>query len=216
MEEIVSSLFPAGVGVAIGKPTMGQDSLWPCEKEYVKNAVFSRRQEFARGRGAARLALAQLGCPKVAIAARPDRTPIWPDGYVGSISHCNGFCGAVVCKIADLSAIGFDAEVLSSSTTEIDSLMFSREERSHFSTLPALHNWRIIAFSAKEAFYKFYYPKSGHRLTFLDIGITFSMESSLLRGAFEVYPCNSNLSVLGHHGNWALHNGLVFSGSYSV
>jgi 4'-phosphopantetheinyl transferase EntD len=54
-------------------------------------ATPARRCESAPGRRCAREALAILGGPRVAILAGHFRDPVWPFGYVGSITHCQGF-----------------------------------------------------------------------------------------------------------------------------
>jgi 4'-phosphopantetheinyl transferase EntD len=39
-----------------------------------------------------------------------DRTPVWPDGVVGSITHTGDFAAAAVAWAADIAGLGIDSE----------------------------------------------------------------------------------------------------------
>ncbi len=70
--------------------------LWPDESVAVERAMASRRREYATTRDCARRALAQLGIAARAIPTLADGAPGWPDGVIGSLTHCRGFRGAAV------------------------------------------------------------------------------------------------------------------------
>ncbi len=84
-------------------------TLHPVERSYIANAVESRVLEFETGRFCARHALQQLGVsdsPTIPVGSW--REPIWPRGFVGSITHDGGFCVVAVAKKRDHSGIGTD------------------------------------------------------------------------------------------------------------
>jgi len=97
-----------------------------------------------------------------------DRTPRWPVGTVGSISHTTGFAGAVAATTNRMRSIGIDIEAVGRVTTEIEPRIFTRRESSFLASLSASARDRAatVIFSAKEAFYKCQYPLTGTWLDF--------------------------------------------------
>ena len=154
----LGSAWPAGVAVAICPPQSEPGDLYPVEEAAVSRAVTGRRAEFAGGRRAARRALAALGHPEVAIPMAEDRSPIWPEGIVGSVSHCDAACIAVVARQSDYMALGVDIEPFNPLPEDI------LPEIGLASELDAVGPDRRLAgrqlFSAKEAAYKAQYPLS--------------------------------------------------------
>ena len=183
--------------------------LWPEEENWVCNAVASRRQEFAAGRAAARTALARLGAPQAAIPVNPDRTPAWPHGFVGSITHCHGFCGAVVARERDVQGLGFDAEPAEPLPEGVGRIIYDEDEAAHFSALPAMNglDWPKLAFSAKEAFYKCFFPLARMPLNFRDVQVRFTAD-----GGFEIKSGKAASFLDGFvQGRWRMRDGLVFT-----
>src|SRR5450631_1635810 len=89
-------LFPAGaIAAELGEPGR-VELLLPEEAAGLGRAVPERQQEFAAGRLCARRALEELGFAGFALLAQADRQPLWPAQIVGSITHTNGLCAAVV------------------------------------------------------------------------------------------------------------------------
>ena len=68
----------------------------PEEEELIARAVAKRRNEFVTARHCARLAMGRLGVPESPILKGDKGEPRWPDGLVGSLTHCVGFRGAGV------------------------------------------------------------------------------------------------------------------------
>ena len=67
-----------------------------------------RLADFSTGRYCAMKALEQIGIQNVIIPIGKDREPIWPEGIVGSISHCESLTGAIVSRKADHISLGLD------------------------------------------------------------------------------------------------------------
>ncbi len=132
-----------------------------------------RIADFAAGRLCARKALEQLGIAGFALVVNADRTPRWPPGIVGSISHTTGYCCAVAAQQRDVRSIGIDAERVGRVTSDISRLIFTAREMALLASLNDVErtNAATIIFSAKEAFYKCQYPLTHRWLDFHDAWI---------------------------------------------
>jgi 4'-phosphopantetheinyl transferase EntD len=155
------------------------EPLWPGE---AIAAVPHRLAEFAAGRAAARQALAALGLPKVAIPMGEDRAPIWPQGVVGSISHCAGACMAVVARQSDFVGIGLDLEPAQPVARDLWPSILLPEEFA----ADGLGALRI--FVAKEAVYKAQYLLSRQVFDFQVLNITFQDQYFTARFVLPVPP----------------------------
>ncbi len=168
-EDRLLSLFAAPVAVAIATRAMRDAPLFPVESAQIARAVETRRAEFAAGRAAARLALSRLGMDAGPLPSRPDRTVEWPQGCIGSITHCDTLCCGVVGRRSDAASLGIDAEPLAPLPDGVADLVLTPADRRNLGGLPP-----ILAFCAKEAFYKAYYPLAGKILEFRDVSVTFA------------------------------------------
>jgi 4'-phosphopantetheinyl transferase EntD len=146
------------------------------EEAIVRRAVASRRREFQTGRACARRALAAFGIAAPTIGQTPDRAPIWPLGVVGSITHCADYCAAAVARSSEILSLGIDMEKVEPLTPEMAQIVCRDEEMLAFPPPPRLDlDWPLLAFSAKEAFYKCYYPTTRTYLDFHDVSIRFQI-----------------------------------------
>lgn len=69
----------------------------------------ARAREFLAGRVAAQRALAALGAQDCRVA-RLAKAPVWPAGFVGSISHCDGLAVAICARSQHYLALGIDIQ----------------------------------------------------------------------------------------------------------
>ena len=204
-------IYPDSV-VSVANASAANDPLHPVEASAIRDAVPRRREEFAAGRACAHVALRQLGVEDVAVPRSSDRSPVWPDGIVGSISHCDGFCGAVVARQQDFRGIGLDVESKGRLGRESHDLICSPQEKSALVAATEACDPVEILFSAKESFYKAYYPSTKFYLDFLDVdlAIDFSNES------FQATLLRANApSLFGQRvvsGRFALTEDRVFTG----
>ena len=155
---LIGAVLPTGaVGVeAFGDA--GATPLLPAERDAVARAVPERVAEYTTGRHLARTALARFGVPPVAIPTGGDRAPVWPAGFVGSVTHCPGYRAAAVARSSDLAALGIDAEPdvpLPAGTLEV---VASDAERAALAALPPGPAWDRLLFSVKEAVFKAWHP----------------------------------------------------------
>ena len=187
--EALSSLFPSGVAVVQRRDPGDRADFLPAEVVYVAKAIAKRVNEFAAGRACARQALAAFGVTDFALLAAPDRQPLWPADYVGSITHTAGFCAAAVVPRSKFRALGLDSERSGAPTLDIWPTLCRAEELAWVESLPPAERSAAVTliFSAKEAVYKCQYPVTGEWLDFHDLKIEVP-DWAQARGRFLVTP----------------------------
>ncbi len=155
LREAAHSLFSLPVGVGEASPTASAEGLLPEEMPALAQAVEARRREFAAGRRAARAAMRALGHAPAPVPMRPDRSPAWPAGLSGSITHSETHCLAVVTQGAH---IGLDIEPDVPLEPDLLPAICTPAELDWAKARP--RDARFI-FSAKESVYKCQYPLTG-------------------------------------------------------
>ena len=139
-----------------------------------------RRREFAVGRDLARRAFAQLGIEGFALLSDGDRVPRWPEGVLGSISHCAGCCAVVVARSGHILSLGLDVERAERLEDELLARICTPREIERARALPPPEgtDWGKLVFSAKESAYKCYFPLARKLLGFQDMEIEFSADAA--------------------------------------
>ena len=168
-------LLPPSVAVVETHGDVGEDCLFPGERVLLAGAVESRRREFATARWCARRALVELGQPAVAVLTGRHREPLWPDGIVGSLTHCAGYRAAAVARASDIAAVGIDVEPSDELPGQVLDVVTVREERVMLRRLSERQPdvaWGRLLFSAKEAVFKAWFPLEGSWLDFTQCRIT--------------------------------------------
>lgn len=127
------------------------------------NAVPKRKAEFLAGRYCARAALFQLGGnPDATVGIGTNRVPVWPPGFVGSITHTHCYASALVAHQKHVRAVGLDSETwieAASADSVGPQILTPRESHSgrmHLFESP-LH-YLTLVFSAKESLFKCLFP----------------------------------------------------------
>lgn len=153
----------------IAMPAPGESTLQ--ERAQVAKAVAKRQREFLTGRAAARAALARLGVSADEVPIAANRTPIWPPGVVGSITHSASECLVAVARRADLRALGLDVEPAEPLEPELWPRICTAVELKWLHGLPAAAQglWAKHFFCAKEALYKGQFPEFAVPLGFHDL-----------------------------------------------
>lgn len=165
---VIGDLLPAAVVTVDAFDDPADTVLLPEEEPLVARATETRRREFATTRGCARRALAGLGVPPASLLSGPRREPLWPDGVVGSLTHCAGYRAAAVARRRDLASLGIDAEPHDTLPAGVLDRVALPAERDALDRLPAGICWDRLLFSAKESVYKAWYPLAGRWLGFSD------------------------------------------------
>ncbi|EAR23272.1 phosphopantetheinyl transferase PptA, putative [Nitrococcus mobilis Nb-231] len=127
---------------------------------------------------------------------------MWPDGIVGSISHTDSLCVSVVAAEDRFHAVGIDLEQNSRVTPELFSMLFTQRELAVLDRLALEKRFNFIptlAFSAKEAFYKFCSPEK--YFDFLDVEIEFNSHIPIFRVRL-VNPKNVPVTGEIFYGRW--------------
>lgn len=161
-----------GIGIGVTDPKTPGGALLPEEEPAKARAVTKLQLEFTSGRVAARQAVQNLNHQLNTIPMAPDRSPIWPAGLVGSITHSDDICIAVVLH-----------------KTGADRVSTSKSNRAHH-WLPTLNRlsaphpskigWRRSppcgvdnlarqVFCMKESIYKTPYPMTGQVIEFKEV-----------------------------------------------
>jgi 4'-phosphopantetheinyl transferase EntD len=162
------SLFPSAFALICLRDPDSADGLHPLEAAQIPKASKKRVQEFSAGRHCARRALSQLGILNYPLTINEDRTPRWPAGVVGSISHTEGFAAAVVAPDTICLSVGIDVERIGRIEPELWSQICSEKELSWLAELTKADASLAasIIFSAKEAFFKCQYHLTREMLSF--------------------------------------------------
>ena len=160
--------------VAVDPIRVPSEFLYASERRYLAGSGAKRCSEFAAARSCARRALAKLGFQPMALVPNQDRSPVWPPGGVGSISHSDDWAIAVCARAIDCLAVGVDVEPAAPMAIEEASVILTAREISHLRQINEREFGRLakVCFSAKEAIYKCQYPLTGKRFDFKDIALT--------------------------------------------
>ena len=138
-------------------------------------AVSKRCAEFAAGRYAASLALVHYGCFEI-VARGSDGSPLWPQGFTGSISHGAELAVAVVARDTSYQGIGVDVErlIATEESAPIFDRVLNRDELKVLAAaLPERSTSELLSlgFSAKESLYKCVNPFAPELTEFEDARI---------------------------------------------
>ena len=155
-----------GVSLAGGFIGDFQGALMPGEAAFVANAVEKRRREFIAGRTAARAALRMAGGADVPILSGETREPLWPEGFVGSITHSDETAFAVCVRRDAGLFVGIDVELYARLRRDLWRMVFCDAETAAFLASPEPDFYAAAAFSAKEAFEKAQFAASGRVMEF--------------------------------------------------
>jgi 4'-phosphopantetheinyl transferase EntD len=159
------------VSVERSDPSTGV--LLPEEERLVASAVPKRIAEFAMGRTCARDAFKLLGVPIGPVLQGPAREPLWPEGIVGSITHCERYYAAALAFRKDIASVGIDAEPNEPLSNDVLAMIAQDQEVRHLNRWKHEDNicWDRLLFSAKESLYKAWYPLTKSWLGFKDARI---------------------------------------------
>ena len=213
---LLSTLLPDAVEAAELYADPPDLAPLPEEEPLIARSVAKRRNEFTSARYCARIALGRLGLPPVPILKGDKGEPRWPDGIVGSLTHCEGFRAAVVARTADVRSVGIDAEphgVLPNGVLDAVSLPVERDE---LSALPSNLHWDRILFCAKEATYKTWFPLTKRWLGFEDAHIVFNVDDDGSSGTFVSTILIDPTALTGPpltslRGRWSVRDGLALT-----
>ncbi len=202
---MLESLLPPGVHGVEGPILLEEWDVTAEERAHAAAFVAKRHAEFLTGRTYVRRALRSLGVPAPTLAANEDRSPMWPEGVVGCITHTTGHCAAVAARGTLLIGLGLDMEVPGRINEAVAQKTFTEGEMRMLVSIPEpARQARMSAmFCAKEAFYKLQFPLTKAWVGFHDV--TVALEGG---GHFEL----GLLKTIG----WEFTKGRAFTGRYVI
>lgn len=189
-------LLPAEVICLESSQDDGVRGLYPEELAQVGNAIAARQAEFATGRRLAHEALARIGADPMPLLAGADRAPRWPQGVVGSLTHCAGYRAVAVAPAGLIDSVGIDAEPNLAVPAEVGASIVTAREREMLRELAEVSSgayasagigsgavaWDRLLFSAKESIFKAWFPLTGSWLDFTDCELSFDLASGSFHG----------------------------------
>ena len=139
------------------------------------SACLKRKCEYLAGRICARDALARNHSHDFQIISGADRSPTWPKGFSGSITHSHNFAAAAVGFKHIAKGIGIDteAQIASKRLESIKPRLFLDQELVSRQQPPINPEaYYTLLFSAKESIFKCIYPLTGVFFGFHDAFIS--------------------------------------------
>ena len=182
LREALASLLPPQVRFGYANAFVADAAFTPDEVAYMERLRPRRRLEFATGRHCAQSALAALGAGAAVLGRENDGRPRWPQGIVGSISHCEGACIAAAAEDQSFAMLGIDVELRAPLPEGVLAQVASREEVAalpyHAFPMSRPAPLDTILFSAKESVFKALYPSLQRFFGFEDVLLTLSENRS--------------------------------------
>ncbi|MFD5115625.1 4'-phosphopantetheinyl transferase [Streptomyces sp. NPDC058391] len=213
---MIDAILPASVVTEVAyddRVAEPDEKLFPQERAVVATSVLTRQQEFTTVRFLARRALLRLGQPPVPLLPSPRGAPQWPAGFVGSMTHCEGYRAAVVARSAGTAAVGIDAEPDKPLPPGVLDSIALPYESSRMDFLMARHagvSWDRLLFSAKESVFKVWYPLTGRELDFSEAEIAIDPLGRTFHARLLVPgPVVGGRTLDGFSGRWHAAHGLV-------
>ncbi|MFE6870992.1 4'-phosphopantetheinyl transferase [Kitasatospora sp. NPDC057692] len=201
---MISEILPVPVIVETAYSDPPEARLEPEEQAVIAPAVESRRREFTTVRHCARLALTRLGVPYQPLLPGLRGAPGWPDGVIGSLTHCAGFRAAAVARAEEVLSVGIDAEpALPLPEGVLDAIALPGEQQRNTALTTAHPDvpWDRILFSAKESVYKTWFPLTRRFLDFSEAELTLDPDGTFTATLLVPSP----LPTLA--GRWRVHDG---------
>ncbi|SDK18118.1 4'-phosphopantetheinyl transferase EntD (siderophore biosynthesis) [Lentzea albidocapillata subsp. violacea] len=204
---MLEQLFPPPIAVVERYDDDEPVELFPEEEAQLGNAVPKRRFEFGTVRACAREAMRVLDVAPAAILPGPKREPLWPDGVVGSLTHCAGYRAAALARTSDFETIGIDAEPHLPAPDGVLGAIAIPAELGRMAGLKAGDPkicWDRLLFSAKETTYKAWFPLTRRWLGFEDADITLDAG-----GTFHSRILLPDSPIAGFDGRWLVQGDLL-------
>ena len=212
---MIEEILPAAVVTvaAYDDEVQPGDHLFDEERALIARAVAVRQREFTTVRHLARRALAGLGHPALPILPNRRGAPQWPEGIVGSMTHCAGYRAAAVSRAEVSAAVSIDAEPNGPLPDGVLDTVTLPSERARLAALadrrPDVH-WERMFFSAKEAVFKAWYPLTLRELDFHEAKIVFDPEDGTFTARLLVTgPLVGDRRVSVFPGRWHVDRGLL-------
>ncbi len=205
---MLETILPDSVVVVDARQDI-EVELFPEERLALGAAVEKRRAEFVTARACAREAMAKLGLPALAVTNGERGEPRWPEGIVGSVTHCDGYRACALARVERILTVGIDAEPNAPLPDGLIGDIARAEELPRLRRLAreaAEVHWDRLLFSAKEAVYKAWFPLVHRWLGFEDATVEIDAAAGTFAARLLV-PAPPALT--GFSGRWMLEDGIL-------
>lgn len=215
VSDLLPEILPTRNGVVVAHETRSpltlassMSVLYGPEARVMVDASPDRVREFATGRVLARAAMSHLGYPGRPLLPGPDRAPLWPDGLVGSITHCQGLYAAAVARASAVASLGIDAEPHAPLPPATVAYVVLPGEGDRHRQLPTKFAWDRILFSAKESVFKAAHPVDGQWRDFTDVEVSLKLDGTFSASSLR------GLSLPDLQGRWLVKDGLIATSAW--
>lgn len=213
---MIDEILPPQVMSVARTDDVTVSDLFPEEEALVERAVLKRRLEFTTARHCARRALARIGLPPAPLLRDERGAPRWPDGTVGSMTHCDGFRAAAVARRGEIATLGIDAEPHGELPEGVREVVTVNGEPALLKRLAGDHpeiHWDRLLFSAKESVYKAWYPVTKRWLDFTEAELSIDVPGGGFTARFLVpgFELPGHGTVKEFDGRWMVRDGLVMT-----
>lgn len=214
---VIDELLPSPIGTGSTFVDYGAalTALYPQEAAAVANAQPKRRREYANVRLCARRAMSELGVPPTPVLSGARGEPLWPDGIVGSLTHCPGFRAAAVGRSSAFVGLGIDAEPDIPLAEDLLEFISLPQERARVHALAQSSPgvcWDRLLFSAKETVFKIWFPLAKRELGFSEADIRIDPDSGTFSARLLVQgPTADGERIEGFNGRWLFRQGILLT-----
>ena len=160
-----------------------------------------RKREFLLGRRGTAQLLLERGVHQP-VGVNHDRSPVWPEGFVGSISHSDQWTIATIGSSQTARSIGVDTEpIMLAETAQLIAGDIATEQEVLLVSEGGLEATTALTliFSAKESFYKCWHPITKRFLEFKDVEVFDFSESSLRLRTVEASVAEEAVLSVQYH-----------------
>lgn len=165
----------------------------------------------ARGRMVAARLLTKLGAPSSEVGSAREGAPLWPSGWVGSISHRDPVSVVAVAQTLRVTALGIDIERDEPCSAELTRRVCSAAELTRLAEHGAdIGTLARVLLSAKETLHKLQFPLSGEPSGLRRFEVLLSEHAFVARLTERLDPLPAGLEV---RGRWRRHAGMIWTGA---
>jgi len=187
---LFGELLPASVVLEESAPerfSADLSELTEGEAALMAKAVDKRRREYTAGRVLARRAAEKLGLGAIEVLPREDRSPEWPAGVVGSITHTRGHVAVALARADVVRGLGLDVEQAEPLKHRLWDMICTAEDVAMLAKYPERERSRLakLVFSAKEAAYKAQFAITEQFLGFSAMHIDLDVKESRFIASFR-------------------------------
>ena len=210
---ILEPLFPDEVRSVFSEAVPANVDLYPEEERFTAQMVERRLQEFQHGRSCARLALSMLGQPPGPVGRGKHREPLWPAGFIGSISHAGDHAAAAVAATDLFLGIGLDMEFADPIEDGLIASICRPDEIGRVDDGEDIGYRAKLLFSIKESIYKCVWPLTRQFVDFTEIEVRLVDDSDRYEAIAHTAKCDA-VPVDRLSGRYRRYGKLILASAY--